>query len=218
MDSEKEKGLARQLTELSNDLLKRDLDELAIASQSDLVPVEGNGKQNLMLTFWGNSTIVDTTTFVGYDSKTGAALNLLDQALLSYYLWGAKDVPLAEKWISFSELSDGRFYDSAFQGYTGKLLQVFFGDNYDLFTDTAIAAGGKQNDFATIAFGFLVLPRVPVLLACWMGDEDFLSSYKILFDASIESHFATDSIAILGSRLTSIIINKAKESTHENRG
>lgn len=92
MDSEKEKGLARQLTELSNGLLKRDLDELAIASQSDLVPVEGNGKQNLMLAFWGNSIIVDTTTFVGYDSKTGAALNLLDQALLSYYLWGGKSV------------------------------------------------------------------------------------------------------------------------------
>ncbi|MFN2105113.1 MAG: DUF3786 domain-containing protein [Candidatus Promineifilaceae bacterium] len=37
---------------------------------------------------------------------------------------------------------------------------------------------------------------------CWLGDEDFPTSYRILFDRSIEHHLPTDACAILGSMLT----------------
>ncbi|MDL1911699.1 DUF3786 domain-containing protein, partial [Chloroflexi bacterium CFX6] len=53
---------------------------------------------------------------------------------------------------------------------------------------------------------FQPLPRVPLMTTYWLGDEDFPSSCKILFDESATHYLPIDACAILGSMLTRKII------------
>jgi len=47
---------------------------------------------------------------------------------------------------------------------------------------------------------------VRVTVACWQGDEDFPSSYRVLFDAALAHQLPTDAGAVLGSTITRRLI------------
>ena len=66
---------------------------------------------------------------------------------------------------------------------------------------------GRVERLGDKSFSFSVLPYVSLLAVCWQGDEDFLASYRVLFDANVSHHLPTDACAILGSILTRRLIS-----------
>ncbi len=132
--------------------------------------------------------------------------NHLIQALVFYYFNTADGQPLSYRWIAFSELPNGMFYNQAFQGYTGQMLSKVFQNDLSRFSARAEELGGKTESFGDVAFRFQILPRLPLLVAGWQGDEDFPPSFKILFDASISHYLPTDACAIAGSMLTGMLL------------
>ena len=70
--------------------------------------------------------------------------------------------------------------------------------------------GGRREAFGNAAFSYQILPFVPIMVVCWLGDEDFSSSYRMLFDANAHHYLVTDAYAILGSNLAKQLI-RAKE-------
>lgn len=196
MSRDAETGLLRRLGELRAGLSQQDLVELARRCGAELA--DGC----LRMPYWEQLVIIDPADFVARDHLRGVALDQLQQAVIAYYLFTCDGTPPAHAWIAFSELPDGRFYAQAFQGYTGAVLARELGEDVARFAGAAGASGGRQLPFADAAFRFQILPNVPILVACWLGDEDFPSSYKILFDANTAHHMPTDGCAILGSMLT----------------
>ncbi len=151
----------------------------------------------------------DTTGVPSQPSSAEAAANQanpLEQAFLLYYLSTADGAPLTGKWISFSELQDGRFYIQAFQGYTGQELARAFEDDRFAFEQAAQALGGVPHPLGDAAYIFQALPNAPLLAVYWQGDEDFPASCQILFDAAANHYLPTDAYAILGSFLTRMLI------------
>ncbi|MBN1535271.1 MAG: DUF3786 domain-containing protein [Anaerolineales bacterium] len=134
--------------------------------------------------------------------------NPLIQALVFYYFSTADGKPLSHRWISFSELPNGMFYNQAFQGYTGVTLARFYQNDFSHFSSCAKRLGGKSDSFGDTAFRFQLLPRLMLLVASWQGDDDFPSSFKILFDASVSHYMPTDGCAIAGSMLTGMLLKK----------
>ena len=195
-----ETGLQRRVVELRRDLAQRDTAVLA-AYAGAAVAVGG-----LELRVWQTAVFIPTPDYIAHDRKTGAVLDPMTQALIAYYLWTTDGTPPAGKWIGFTELTDGRFYTQAFQGYTGRELAVHFGHDVARFRETAVALGGQVAPFAGVACQFQVLPRVPLLVVCWPGDDDFPASYRILFDAHVNHHLPTDACAIIGSTITRRLI------------
>ncbi len=189
-------GLLRRVEELRRDLAQRDTAVLAANSGAVLAD------SGLALAVWGTAVHISLPDFIARSPTIGQALDPMTQALLAYYLHTTDGAPIAGEWIAFTELANGRFYTQAFQSYTGlKLVQVF-GNDVRWFEETAVALGGQAVAFAGAAFQFQVLPRVPLLVACWPGDDDFPPSYKVLFDACVNHHLPTDACAIIGSMMT----------------
>lgn len=189
-------GLERRLWELRNELALRDT---AVLAQKCGMRV---GDEQFFMRVWGDRVSVKLPDFTACCADTQAELDPMTQALVIYYLYTSDGSPAAEKWIAFTDLPDGRFYTKAFQGYTGSELAQEFGDDIQRFAQTAVACGGKPESFPAAAFRFQALPKVPVLVVCWQGDEDFPASFKILFDAHTSHHLPTDACAIMGSMLT----------------
>ncbi len=134
------------------------------------------------------------------------------QALLLYYFVTADGTPLAGQWVSFAELPGGRIYNQAFQGYSGDVVRnsIPQADGLERFKTACLSLGGQPLDIGSASFTFPALPRVPLLLTFWLGDEDFPSSCKVLFDSSATHYLPIDGCAILGSQLTGKVVKQIK--------
>lgn len=164
------------------------------------------GDGQFRLPFWGQDVLVPFPEFRALDAITGEPLDIFSLALLAYYFHTTDGTPPTGSWIAFSELPDGRFYAQAFQSYTGARLSDVFGNDVDALANAAQRLDGRPESFGDRAYSFQVLPRLPLMLACWLGDEDFPSSYRILFDRAAGHHLTTDACAIVGSSLTRRLI------------
>lgn len=198
--------LGNRLGELRAELVDHDPTSLSLNSGCTLSKGKGD-LITLHLNYWSENIFVNYPELIAFNSNTGEPLNLLDQALTIYYLHTADGTKLDERWISFSELDDGTFYNQAFQSYTGKVIGQHFHDNPDSFIGAAIRASGIPYQFADHSFRFKLFPRVDLLYVCWLGDEDFPSTYQILFNSSINHYLPTEPCAVAGSILTRKIIS-----------
>ena len=168
----------------------------------------GPDRGELHIPLWGNMTVFTWPNLTGY-SNTDDELPSLIRALLLYYLATSDGTALTGKWVSFADLPGGRMYDQAFQGYTGNELVKAFDPDLERFKRICLAAGGTRSESGDASFIFMALPRFPVLINYWLGDEDFPSSCKILFDASATHYLPIDGCAILGSMLTKKLLRPA---------
>jgi hypothetical protein len=160
------------------------------------------------LRLWAEELIIDYPNFSARASLSGLVFIPINQALLLYYFTTADGIPLGNKWISFSELPNGQFYNQAFQGYTGAELSRYFENDQARFERAGHTLGGMRLSHGDISFTFQVLPRVPLMVTHWQGDEDFPASFQVLFDSSASHYLPTDAYAILGSAITRKLINQ----------
>jgi len=144
-------------------------------------------------------------------SNTDDEIPLLIGAILLYYLCTSDGTPLAGDWVSFAALPGGRTYNAAFQGYTGDEIARALGPDLEAFQAACTRAGGKFVKAGDASFVFQGLPRLPLMVTYWLGDEDFPSSCKILFDPSAVHYLPLDGCAILGSMLARRILSGARE-------
>jgi len=190
--------LAGRLAELRRGLLKVNLPVLAARCGAELE----QGANVLRLSFFDQQVAVSFTDLVFVDAKKGTALTDITQALLLYYLTTADGTPLEGRWLSFADLPDGRFYNQAFQGYSGAELVKYFGNDPAAFERAGYYLNGMKIAYGDSAFAFHILPRLMLSVIYHLGDEDFPASCQILFDASASHYLPTDACAILGSMLT----------------
>lgn len=192
-----EQRFAQRLESLRAALAGAEPARVALASRARLKP-EGQ----LSFGFWGRPVRIAYPEWIAYPEGSEQPLSAFDQALLLYYLSMADGEPLSQQWIAFSDLPDGRFYNQAFQSYTGQELGRAFRDDRAAFEAAAQALGGQPIALGDAAYAFQALPCVPLLVVYWQGDEDFPSTCQVLFDAAASHYLPTDGYAILGSMLT----------------
>lgn len=203
---EREKSsLLDKVNQLRRDLSQTDPTLLADKAGATFVP-EQNNAGVIKLDLWGKDMVISYPELIAYEAETQIETHLANQALLLYYLHTADGTQPASRWIAFTDLPDGMFYTQAFQGYSGHELARAYKDDRQAFERAAQGSGGTKVEFGGVAYKFNLLPKVALLVVFWPGDEDFPSSYQILFDASVSHYLPTDACAIAGSMLTKQII------------
>lgn len=167
-----------------------------------------SGRGEFRLSLFDSPTVVTYPGLVGVNT-TDEELPLPLQAVLAYYFHTSDGALLTGQWVSFADLPDGRMYNSAFQGYSGDELVKAFSLDVEAFQAACERGGGVAAPFGDAAYIFYALPRLPLLVNYWRGDEDFPSSCKILFDKAVSHYLPTDVCAILGSMLTRKLLKNA---------
>ena len=185
---------ASRLDELRSTL--RLLDPELVAARSGVSWLMlGPDRGELHVPMWGNVCVLSFPDLHGYNCHD-EQLSDFQEAMFLYYLLTADGTPLTGKWVSFADLPDGRMYNAAFQGYSGDEIVKTFGFNLDEFEAACSKIGGEPVDIGSASFVFQSLPRVPLMLTYWLGDEYFPSSCKVLFDESASHYLPIDACAI----------------------
>ena len=200
-------ALAARVYELHESLATIPANLLAERTAASYQPIDA-GRGEFSLSLFDSPTVVTYPGFVGIDSKD-TELPLLFQAVLAYYFHTSDGAPLTGEWVSFADLPDGRMYNQAFQGYTGNEIVKTFGLDVEAFKAACENSGGVATPLGDAAYIFYALPRLPMAVNYWCGDEDFPSTCKILFDRATNHYLPTDACAILGSMLKSKILKNA---------
>ena len=191
--------LERRGDELREDLFHREPAQLAELTGTRLRTHDG---ENVFeFPYWGKPVHLSCKDFLARDLESQHPLPPIHQAMILYYFHSSKGSPDSGNWISFSELEDGQFYNSAFQGYTANKLTQYFQTDYDKFEARNKDLCGVRVDFGDGAFRYQILPQLAILIVYWKGDDEFPPSYKILFEDIADYHLPTDGCAILGSML-----------------
>lgn len=185
--------------------LPQELAHLTGAAYQAAVPEQGE----FCIDYYEMPVRITFPELIAYQ-QPGQPLPLPVQALLLYHFTASDGTPLTGKWVAFNDLLDGRVYAQAFQGYAGDKLSRAFGNQIEPFQQACLAAGGRPAAFGDAAFSFSPLPRVPVLVTYWLGEDEFPPSAKILFDASARNYLPIDVCAIMGSMLVSKILKASK--------
>ncbi len=160
----------------------------------------------LQLSLFGDPVVVKTQDWRVIDGRSREPVSPNTEAMLLYHLATTDGSPVMGRWISFRELPGGGFYHQAFHGYTGKELVKHFQNRLEAFEQAAGELNGRREEVGDAAYTFQSLPRIPLMVAYWLGDEEFPPSARVLFDASAGQHLPTDAFALLGSTLTRRLI------------
>ncbi len=129
--------------------------------------------------------------------------------LLLHHLLMADATPPAERWVPFRDIPGGMFYAQAFEAHTGPPLgRLVAGVDPDAFAAQVAAfraAGaritGVELDLADAALRFWALPRLPVAVLLWAGDDEFPGQAKILFDAAAHHYLPVEDLSGMGEWL-----------------
>ena len=170
----------------------------------------GPGRGEFRLSLVGAPTVVTFPDFRILNAKDNE-LPPFFGAMLMYYFDSPEAAPARGKWVSFADLPEGRVYDSAFQNNTGNALVKAFGLDIEGVWMACEGLGGEALEgYGDAAYVIQALPRIPVLVNYWQGDEDFPSTCKLLFDESVGYYLPTEACAILGGMLARKLVKSAK--------
>ena len=202
----KEEFLSEHVMKMKQELAARSPKELALKTGA----VYDASKQQFSLKVFGQSFLVQYPDFEVGEAETEAPAKVKRQALLVYYFKMATGAPISGRWISFRELPGGMHYEKAFQGYSGDALVRALKGDLARFKAAAEALNGTPHPMADAAYSFWALPRVPVAVVFWEGDEEFPAKAQVLFDSSSAGYLPTDSLAGLGAEVCRMILQAAQ--------
>ncbi len=114
------------------------------------------------LPLWRRPVMLSYPDWVARRWPSGEAVSPMELALLLFYFTIADGFPLSREWISFADLPDGRFYNQAFHGYTGKELAQAFKNDQFAFERAALGLSGERLALGDASFSFQALPRAPL--------------------------------------------------------
>lgn len=117
------------------------------------------------------------------------------------YLLNAKGIPLAGKLVAGSSLKGGKTFFQGTHRFPVEPLMERYGQDPEGFLTQGLSLGATQEGFGDVSLRFPALPRVPVIMVLWAGDEEFPARLNVLFDASIEQHLPLDAIFGLVSEI-----------------
>ena len=134
------------------------------------------------------------------EGEGDADVPLQEQVLILHYMIGTKGA-VSGNWVAYREIPGAAFYFSAFVKRAIDPLKKIFGDDASRLGPVAEILGGAPIDAGDAAFEFKVLPKAPIQVILWEGDEEFPSEANILFDDTIGDILPPEDIAWLAGML-----------------
>ena len=154
--------------------------------------------ENVAVDFLSRTCLVGPA---GVRAHDGGKLDFTVRIVLAYYILHGGQGELTGRWAAYRDFKDGAFFHGAFSGLVENNIAEHFSGRMNELEKAATALGGGplETDLGgDFSCRFPALPRVPLALVFYDGDEDFPASARILFDVSAPQFLDMECLAVLG--------------------
>ncbi len=187
------------------------LDPWLVALRSDTQYTRlTDASSQIEVRFWGKDYVVRYPEITVEEAEAGQEPPIAIKILILHYLINADGIPLADSWIAFRELPDGRVYDAAFHRRANLRLAQTFGSDLEGFVAAAKSLGGARLNYGDASFLFPMFPRLRLAAVLYLADEEFSASANVLFDAAASHYLPTEDLAVLGGMLAGRLIKAGR--------
>ena len=183
---------------------------LHVCRLSGALCIEKEGlPSSIRLTFL-NRMITVSWPDLSFSQDSNEEVPIKQKILMLHYLNGSKGEDLTGEWISYQDIPSARFYLDAFNRRVKYPLVSTFGERPDKLPLLAKELfGATTSSIGDISVLIQALPKIPVTLVIWKGDEEFSSDGTIVFDGSIQNILSPEDISELTSQIVYPLIAKA---------
>jgi hypothetical protein len=136
------------------------------------------------------------------DASAALERRLSEEIVLLHYLARTPGRPPAGRWVGFDQLPGGAFYGGTFRLRAEAPLARAFGADPRRLLEAAAGMDAGAAAYGDAALVVPALPRVPLLIVVWRGDDEIAANAKVLFDADAEAHLLTEDLVVLGEIVT----------------
>ena len=174
-----------------------------ICSLSGAVCIEDkNGNPAISIPFINREYLIHFEPEVDVFLKgNGEPVPIQEKILILHYLLTARGESMQLNPITFRQVTEGSFYYSAFSKRALDPLTQTFGGEPQGLLDCGSKLGAVASELGDASITLKPLPRVPVTLVIWGGDDELPPQANILFDESIVSYLPTEDIVVLSSMI-----------------
>jgi hypothetical protein len=127
-------------------------------------------------------------------SKDGQEIPLKEKILILHYLTFAKGTSLSGKMLSYKQLPGIASYYSVFYQLGLKPILDHFGKNPERLISAVEDLGGCRVDYGDVAVTINAFPHVPITIALWRGDEEFLPQGNLMFDSAVSDYLPLEDL------------------------
>ena len=189
-----------------------------IADQSGAsFEADREGNMRLKLNFLNEELEIEWPSMRFSASKGRKEIPIQQQVLVLHYLLGCQNSKIEGQWVAYQEIPDGRFYLDAFTSRAKKPLLKAFGEQPELLSELATRLyGASPFDHGDVSVVVKALPKAPVALIIWRGDDEFPPEASILFDKSIQDIFSAEDIAWLAGMVVYPLVGMAAKRITNN--
>ena len=183
----------------------------AIDEISACAEFEKDGNAGFKVPFLTRTYQVSYPDFNFVDAADAAAeVPIQEQVLILHYMNAMQKTPVSGRWIAYREIQGAAFYYSSFVKRAIDPLKKVFGQNTEGLPPAAEKIGGRAVDNGDVGYDFQVLPKVPLQLIIWEGDEEFSPEANILFDETAGVYLSPEDAAWLAGMLVYRLIALSK--------
>jgi hypothetical protein len=144
-----------------------------------------------------------------FQSRSPLLMSFPWRLIALHYLAGATGQEPDGDWISYRELPDGLFYANTVTREVEEPLATLFGRAADDFQAAGRPMGAEVDDVADSSLVLRPLPRVAMLFALWLADEEFPAKVKVLYDRVGAQYLPLQDLRILADLLGAALKSRA---------
>jgi hypothetical protein len=143
--------------------------------------------------------------------EDGSGASFGDELCILAYLINAKDIRLANKLTPGQKLPGGQFFFRGHHSLPTEKLTKAFGDDPKRLLNAAETLNASVCDFGDASLRVQVLPRLPLTVMVWGGDEEFEARSSILFDETAASQLPLDALLMAVELAVKTLIQAAND-------
>jgi hypothetical protein len=162
------------------------------------------------LTFYNRTFIIHHPDVRVEEVGTDDPVPMWISLILLHYLIHSSGIPAEGHWITYRELPGAQLFEQRFRQMAIQPLLNVYGNDAEGLKKAGESLGGLPMDrTGDAACRFLSLPKIPVSVILYLGEDEIPSTVNILFDAAAPSYLPTEDLSYVGMYLA-IALMKAK--------
>ena len=138
--------------------------------------------------------LIDKKIYSSNENSPVKPATFLEELCLLAYLINAKEIPPANKLVRAESLPGGQFFFRGIHKLPSEKLEKVFGTNPQALLQASEQFNAQKCEYGDVSVSLFILPRLPLTIVIWRGDEEFAARASILFDQTAGAQMPLDAL------------------------